>query len=215
MTTRTLTPELLDSLPPEHPDARHSRRDLRIINRVMGNHRWFARVLPPLLRAGETALELGAGAGELASRLAARGAAVDGLDFCPRPPGWPPTRAWHTGDLREFAGYPSYAAVYGNLIFHHLSDAELAALGATLRRTARLILASEPRRSLRSQRLIAMFGRALGANRVTLHDAHVSIAAGFVGDELPRLLGLAAPDWEISCSTNFLGACRMIARRRP
>ena len=28
----------------------------------------------------------------------------------------------------------------------------------------------------------------LGANHVSLHDAHVSIAAGFLGDELPRAL---------------------------
>jgi hypothetical protein len=60
---RTLQPELLDSLPSDHPDARHSRRDLRVINRLMGNHRWFARTLPPLVRAGEHALELGAGNG--------------------------------------------------------------------------------------------------------------------------------------------------------
>ena len=215
MTTRTLTPELLDSLPPLHPDARHSRRDLRWINLAMGNHRWFERVLPPLMRSSERALELGAGAGGLAIRLTTHGIAVDGLDFCPRPPSWPMDRAWHIGDLRSFAHFADYAAVYGNLIFHHFTDADLAALGATLRRSGvRLILASEPTRSTRFQRLIAVAGRALGANRVTLHDAHVSIAAGFLGDELPRLLGLDPAEWDISCSTTFLGACRLIAQRR-
>jgi hypothetical protein len=214
MTTRTLTPELLDSLPPSHPDALHSRRDLRWINWAMGNHRWFARTLPPLLHRGESALELGAGTGELGLRLLARGVAVDGLDYCPRPARWPQARGWHVGDLRHFPHYAGYAAVCGNLILHHCTDAELAELGATLRRSVRLILVSEPTRSPRSQRLIALAGRALGASRVTLHDAHVSIAAGFVGDELPRLLGLDPAEWEISCSTTFLGACRMRARRR-
>ncbi|MCX6951532.1 MAG: class I SAM-dependent methyltransferase, partial [Verrucomicrobia bacterium] len=152
---RTLHPELLDSLPPDHPDALHSRRDLRWINRVMGNHRWFVRTLPPLLRAGERALELGAGTGELGARLTARGAAVDGLDFVPRPAGWPDRAAWHLGDLRAFSGYQGYAAVLANLILHHLTDPELAALGATLGRTARVILACEPRRSAASQRLFA------------------------------------------------------------
>lgn len=216
MTIRTLTPELLDSLPPEHPDAIRSRLDLRWINRAMGNHRWFARVLPPLLRNGERALELGAGTGELAARLAARGIAVDGLDFCPRPPHGkiPGGRAWHTGDLRTFRHYADYNAVYGNLIFHHFSNAELASLGATLRRSVRLILASEPTRSLRSQRLIALAGRTLGASPVTLHDAHVSVAAGFSADELPRLLGFDTTEWEIRCHTTWLGAYRMIASRR-
>ena len=216
MTLRTLTPELLDSLPPEHPDAIRSRRDLRWINHAMGNHRWFARVLPPLLRSGERALELGAGTGELTAQLATRGTAVDGLDFCPQPPHEkvPAGRAWHTGDLRTFRHYADYDAVYGNLIFHHFSDAELASLGGTLRRAVCLILASEPKRSPRSQRLIAVAGRVLGASPVTLHDAHVSIAAGFSGDELPRLLGLDPTEWEIRCHTTWLGAYRMIASRR-
>ena len=214
MIVRTLTPELLDSLPHDDPDAQRSRRDLRWINRAMGNHRWFARTLPPLLRAGERALELGASDGELAARLAARGVVVDGLDFCPRPAIWPAERAWRTDDLREFSGYSDYPAIYGNLILHHLRDAELAALGATLRRTARVILASEPKRSAHSQRLFAVAGRVLGASHVTLHDAHASIAAGFLGDELPQALGLGDGAWDVRTETSAFGAYRMIAVRR-
>lgn len=212
---RLLTPELLDSLPPDHPDARHSRRDLRLINRAMGNHRWFARTLPPLLRPGESALELGAGTGELGRRLAARGAAVDGLDRVPRPTAWPAARAWHVSDLRTFDGYARYGAVLANLILHHLSDDELAALGATLNRTARLVLASEPKRSPRVQRLFALVSPLFRANHVTRHDAHVSIAAGFRADELPRTLGLHPSDWDCRCSPTVLGAYRLVAVRRP
>ncbi len=69
---RILQAELLDSLPHDHPDALHNRRDLRVINRVMGNYRWFARTLPALLRPGEAALEVGAGDGTLGLQLAAR-----------------------------------------------------------------------------------------------------------------------------------------------
>lgn len=214
MIVRTLTPELLDSLPHDDPDAQRSRRDLRWINRAMGNHRWFARTLPPLLRAGECVLELGAGHGELAARLEARGVAVAGLDFCPRPADWPTARSWHASDLRGFTRYGDYPAVYGNLILHHLSDAELALLGATLRRTVRMILASEPTRSARAQRLFAVAGRALGANRVTLHDAHVSIAAGFLDDELPRMMGLGGEAWNVRTETSAFGAYRMVAVRR-
>jgi hypothetical protein len=213
--TRALQPELLDSLHPEHPDAAHNRRDLRYINRLMRNHRWLARTLPPLLRPGETALEIGAGTGELGLRFAARQVPVDGLDLWPRPEGWPADRAWHSADLRLFPGYASYAAIIGNLIFHQFSDEELAALGALLRRDARVILACEPSRRRMSQVYFRMLGPLLGANHVSMHDAHVSIAAGFLGDELPRALGLDSAEWVCRCTTTTLGAYRMIAIRRP
>ncbi len=212
--TRNLTPELLDSPPADDPAALHSRRDLRWINAAMGNHRWFARTLPRLLRQGERALELGAGTGELVAKLNARGVAIDGLDRAPAPLPWPATRAWHQHDLRTFTGFARYDAVIGNLIFHHLDDGELAQFGARLSRAVRVIVASEPTRSPRSQRLIAFAGRALGASHVTLHDAHVSIAAGFRGEELPRHLGLDPAVWSIECSETFLGAYRLIAVRR-
>ena len=212
---RTLTPELLDTLPADHPDALHSRRDLRLINRLMGNHRWLARTLPPLLRPGELALELGAGTGELSARLTARGVTVDGLDFLPRPAAWPAARAWHRADLLAFAGYAPYAAVVANLIFHHFTDAQLAALGTRLRATARVIIANEPARSPRSQKLFATLAPLFRANRVTLHDAHVSIAAGFLAAELPRALGLDSATWHCRVTTSALGAYRLIATRLP
>jgi 2-polyprenyl-3-methyl-5-hydroxy-6-metoxy-1,4-benzoquinol methylase len=211
---RMLQPELLDSLPPDHPDAKHSRRDLRWINRVMGNHRWFGRCLPPLLRPGERVLELGAGTGELSRRLIIGGAAVDGLDFVPPPAHWPAGRDWHKSDLRTFTDYDRYPVVLANFILHHLTDAELATLGARLSRTARLLVINEPTRSPRAQRLFAVISPLFGASHVTRHDAHVSIAAGFCGDELPRALGLDSAVWNWKCTTTFLGAYRMIALRR-
>lgn len=211
---RTLQPELLDSLPPDHPDALHNRRDLRLTNAIVGNHRWFARTLPSLLRPGETALELGAGTGELGLKLAQCGVSVAGLDLWPRPAAWPDRNAWHVDDLRTFDGYDRYALVFGNLIFHQFSDPDLAALGARLRANARVIIACEPARRRISQILFRTLGPLLGANYVSLHDAHVSIAAGFRGDELPRALGLTADEWDIRCGTTALGVYRMLAVRR-
>src|SRR5581483_8821352 len=179
---RILEPELLDSLPPDHPDALHNRRDLRLTNRIAGTHRWFGRVLPPLLLPGDRALELGAGTGELGCALARRGLRVDGLDLWPRPADWPAGARWHRADLRSFDGYGDYAVVMGNLILHQFSEAELAGLGAAVR-GARAIVACEPARTRVSQVLFRVLGPLLGANRVTLHDARVSIAAGFRGDE--------------------------------
>ena len=77
----------------------------------------------------------------------------------------------------------------GNLIFHQFSGPDLAHLGDTLRRSARVIVACEPLRRRISQLLYRSFAPLFGANHVSLHDAHVSIAAGFRGHELPALLG--------------------------
>jgi hypothetical protein len=212
---RQVQPELLDSLPPNHPDALHNRRDLRLTNRLMGNHRWLARTLASLLRDGEQVLEIGAGEGEFARRLAATGVEIDGLDRWPRPAGWPADRAWHQVDLQTFSGYDRYEVILGNLIFHQFSDPELAGLGRRLRQSARVIAACEPERRRLSQVIFARLAPLLGANRVSLHDGHVSISAGFRDDELPRLLGLDPADWTCRCSTTPLGAYRLVALRRP
>lgn len=211
---RTIQPEILDSLPPHHPDAMHNRRDLRLTNRLMGNHRWIERILAARLHRGERVLELGAGEGDLALRLHARSIRVDGLDRWPRPAHWPPDLAWHQADLRRFPAYDHYAAIVGNLIFHQFEDAELHRLGAEFRHSVRLIVAVEPVRHRVFQLAYRWLGALSGANRVSLHDAHVSIGAGFRGDELPRALGLAERDWEIRSSTTPLGAYRLLALRR-
>jgi hypothetical protein len=210
---RTLQPELLDSLPHDHPDALHNRRDLRLINLVMGNHRWLKRALPPLLRPDDKVLEIGAGTGELGVRFARHGVPVDGLDLWPRPSDWPADRTWHREDLRRFEGYARYAAILGNLIFHQFSDAELGQLGEKLRRSARIIVACEPERRRRWQILYRAFAPLARANHVSRHDAHVSIAAGFRAGELPASLGLEPDRWRLQCSASLIGAYRMVAIR--
>jgi hypothetical protein len=212
---RVCEPELLDSLPFDHPDAVRNRRDLRLVNGFMRNLPWFRRTLPPLLRPGEPVLELGAGQGELGQLLIAAGVPLDGLDLWPRPARWPAERAWHRGDLKAFEGYAAYPTVIGNLIFHQFEAPELAQLGATLRRTARVIVACEPLRRRLSQTMMAVIGPLLGANHVTLHDSRVSIAAGFVADELPRALGLDDGQWDVTAAATVPGAYRMVAVRRP
>jgi hypothetical protein len=211
---RTLEPELLDSLPPDHPDALHNRRDLRLTNTILGNHRWLVRTLPALMRGDETALELGAGTGELGLKLIRCGVPAAGLDLWPRPRDWPATSAWHQHDLKTFEGYDAYPVIFGNLIFHQFSDAELRELGQRLRPAARIIVACEPARRKLSQILFRSIGPLLGANHVSLHDAHVSIAAGFRGFELPRALGLTDEEWTVRCTITTLGIYRLVAVRR-
>lgn len=211
---RQLVPELLDALPAADPAAVHSRRDLRRINALMGNTRWFQRILPALVKPGERALELGAGTGDLGRALSRPGLNFDAIDRCPPPPAWAATCSWHEGDALTFNGYSAYPIVIGNLIFHHFSSDELARLGASLNRTARLIVASEPARYRCFQHLFALIAPLIGANQVTRHDAHVSIAAGFRGDELPRALGLDPAVWDCRVSVSIFGAYRLVARRR-
>jgi hypothetical protein len=212
---RTLQPELLDSMDPEDPAAQHNRRDLRLINRLLGSTRWFAHELSGRAVPRDVVLELGAGTGELGCALAARGLPCDGLDLWPRPAGWPAARSWHQSDLRAFDGYGRCEVVFGNLILHQFSDADLAALGRRIAVGPRLLLFSEPARQRRSQILCRIFLPLLGANYVSRHDAHVSIGSGFLGDELPRALGLDPAVWIWRCETTTLGAYRMIAWRRP
>src|SRR5687768_9283462 len=68
---RRMEPEWLDELPADDPRAICSRRDLRLVNRIMGH----AAIIGPVLRnhLGDRAriAELGAGDGTLLARIAA------------------------------------------------------------------------------------------------------------------------------------------------
>lgn len=210
---RTVQAELLDSLPHTAPEARHSRRDLRLINGVMGNRGWFRQVLPGFVRNGERVLEVGAGDGWLARRLWPHLSRCDGLDLSPRPPDWPFADRWHQADVTRFDGWDAYRVVYGNLFFHQFDDLALADLGASIRAHTRVFVACEPLRHRRFQLLFSLLCPMIGANRVTRHDGHTSIAAGFVGDELPRLMGFAAEGWSWNLETTAFGAYRLIVHR--
>ena len=74
---RVVDPEVLDDLAPADPRAVRSRRDLQRVNRVMGSCGILTRTLRDVLgslppHAPLRILELGAGDGSLALRIAAR-----------------------------------------------------------------------------------------------------------------------------------------------
>ncbi|MEM9481863.1 MAG: class I SAM-dependent methyltransferase, partial [Verrucomicrobiota bacterium] len=81
LSERHLTPEKLDELLPEDPRAQRSRLDLRLINWLMGNHRILGRYAAAF--SWKSAVELGAGDGELLRRLASRfpDRHLRGIDF--------------------------------------------------------------------------------------------------------------------------------------
>jgi len=188
---------------------------LRIINRVMGNQRWFRRTLPSLVQPGERILEIGAGTGELQVALAPRLPALDALDLWPAPSDWPPSRRWHQTDLRTFDRWREYPVIIGNLIFHQFDAVMLRTVGAKLAAHARMVVACEPARHRLWQGLYAALCPLIGANYVSRHDGHVSIAAGFVGDELPVLLGLDPVVWRWRTTVTPLGAYHLVAEKRP
>src|SRR6187397_1815646 len=72
---RTVMPELLDELPPADPRAVHSHRDLRRVNKLMGNADIIARVMcAGGVRKGMTSVELGGGDGTFLLEVAKRAA---------------------------------------------------------------------------------------------------------------------------------------------
>ena len=48
----------------------------------------------------------------------------------------------------------------------------------------------------------------------TRHDAPISVRAGFVGMELPSLLGFSSDEWDVEVRNGLFGAYRMAAQRR-
>ncbi|MGC4114531.1 MAG: methyltransferase domain-containing protein [Myxococcales bacterium] len=202
---RRLEPELLDSLDPSAPLAVGSRRDLRRLNTVMGNHRLLAEALRRTVAHASRprVVDLATGDGTLVSRVAQalgplRGGGqlflVDlfelvtagtraGLEAL----GWQVTLdsadalSWLS--TRRDVGFD---AIIANLFLHHLPEPTLTRLLGLVARHARTFAAVEPRRGpwpLSLSRLVGL----LGCNPVTRHDAPASVRGGFTGRELSGL----------------------------
>lgn len=201
-----VTPEILDELPAEDVRALRSRRDLRVINGLMGNERWIESRVGG--QEGEI-VELGAGSGELCRRLWEQGHAVVGMDLQARPPGLEDGIRWKRGNFFEHLAGEEAEVVVGSLILHHFEGEELRRLGEELGGRRELIFA-EPFRS----RISLLEGYALFpvVNAVTRHDMIVSIRAGFRRGELAGLLGLGE-DWVVEERVTVRGALWFHAKR--
>jgi O-methyltransferase domain len=196
---RVLTPEILDFLPPDHPGAIRSRRDLARINGVMGQGAIMAKALTGF-PAPKLLADLGGGDGRfllgLAKRLAKRWPGVRAVILDRQDIVSAQTRAgfaalgWNCETIRGdiFDSLPQLKpdVVLANLFLHHLDDAALTRLLALISEQAKGFVACEPRRSV-----LALLGArlvfVLGANHVTRHDAVASVLAGFRSHELSAL----------------------------
>ena len=202
---RQLQPELLDELPAHDPAAQHSRRDLRRINRCMGNARLVAASLSRNLRLAppRRIVDLGAGDGAFLLQLVIqlptlspgtelilvdRANAADERVLAElRVRGFRPqvelADAWDW--LRTRPAQPG-TWVVANLFLHHFAEETLRFAFMSLSEKAAVCCACEPRRAagpLLASRLLGL----IGANAVTRHDAVVSVRAGFAGQELSGL----------------------------
>ena len=216
MLMRNPQPEILDHLPPDHSDAVASRRDLRLINTLMGNDRWLHARLTRHLKPGMKIVELGAGDGSFARRVFRQiprdfPMRFTGVDLAPCPEDWPedPRFQWRQEDLFHSDALTAADGLVACLLLHHFDNSALAALGARLG-NARFLLAREPARRRLWMRLLLYPFRL---NRVTKHDMKISIEAGFLGSELADALGLRAPEWDTSHRETPLNAHQLEATR--
>lgn len=219
---RRVDPEWLDQLPPDAPEAIGSRRDLRRINRLMGHARVLRGLLAGCLPVGSgvpwEVAELGSGDGDFTARL--------WQWLPPPPPGsrlWLvdrqespartavavlAARGWQVcpvaADAMAWLGASTGGStlprsrldlVYMNLFAHHFDRMELRELLALAAARTHAFAAAEPRRSSTAL-LGAWLLRFLGCNRVTRHDALVSVWAGFCARELSEAWP-ANPGWKL------------------
>jgi len=216
---RRIEAEYLDTLPEDDPAARHSRRDLRFINRLMFSASQIEKCLAPIKPPSPVRiLEIGAGDGSMMLRLAQRLSRrwpqatvtlLDRQDIVSAETvagfsrlGWRVEK--RTGDVFDClspSAARSYDIVIANLFLHHFRDDELSALFATIAPSTSVMIACEPRRStlcLAASRMLW----AIGCNWVSRHDAQVSVKAGFAGNELSRLWP-GVPGWKIEESAGW------------
>jgi hypothetical protein len=202
---RIVLPELLDALPPRDQSALRSRRDLRRINAWMRHPRIMTRLLQTYLldQDARHLVELGAGDGHfllsVARRLqgqwpGAQATLVDRLDALE-----PQTRdqfqrlGWRVRAeiaeasewLRQSPPNPT-GTIVSNLFLHQFQTEQLAELLRLTARSARVVIALEPRRSW-LPRLCGRLLWVIGCGPVTCHDGPISIRAGFDGSELSSL----------------------------
>lgn len=179
----------------------------------MGNEHWICREIRRFEKeALRGIVEIGAGNGKLCQALARQfpEAPVSAFDLAPSPQFADSRIKWHQGDLFEAEPPWEGGVLVANLFIHHFEGAALKALGQWMM-NFEVILLNEPDRC----RLPHFLGGIMHPfmNRVTRHDMHVSIRAGFQAGELESLLGLDDDRWHVRETSTWRGARRVLAWR--
>lgn len=202
--TRTIEPELLDSITAADPRAVRARGDLQRVNALMGHALIFRRILRDAILPGRVPaniVELGAGDGTLMLRLARRLASrwpQATLHLVDRNPaidertlegftalGWR-AEVVEADAMAWIRTMPGSDLTVANLFLHHFHDSQLIELFRHISGKTAIFAACEPRRS--SVGLIGghLLGLA-GCGPIARYDAVVSVRAGFTGTELSAL----------------------------
>ena len=226
---RIVEREWLDELPADDPRAERSRRDIQRINRFTGHDRIVARALKNAFRKNppRTIADLGAGNGHLLLNVARRvrwrnvnAILVDRVNgFAPDIRGQFHELKWQVNfeisDVREWLQKldgRKIDAVVANHFFHQIKNPELAGMFSMLSKSAKALVAAEPRRGPWPV-LCSKFVWLLGSAPVTSNDAPISVRAGFRGRELSALW----PDkknWELTEQWAGWFSHLFIARRK-
>ena len=101
--------------------------------------------------------------------------------------------------------------VVANLFLHHFEGEALLALGRWLENAA-VVIFNEPDRGWLPHVLGGLLWPWI--NRVTRHDMHVSISAGFTRGEIVRLLALDSQVWHFEETSTWLGGRRVTGWRK-
>lgn len=215
MKHRVVQPEILDSLPHDHPAAIANRRDLRRLNFIMGTSSWIGATLKRWHLPGDHIFEAGAGDGELGRILrrrlpVLRHGLYTGLDLShTRPADWPAQWDWRRSDLldHEFASKPQILIV--NFLLHQFSDVDLVRLGRAIADIPVWIFCEPSRSRLALAGLAAL--RPFGLHEVSWHDGQVSVRAGFRGRELADLLGADSARRQTQVAVDPRGSYRLVS----
>ena len=199
---RVVQPEILDELPANDARAVQSRRDLQKVNTFMGHAGMVTRAMRRAPAPPRLLVELGAGDGTFLLKVARRithRTRVRAVLVDRRPSLSEATRegfaaiGWDVdtcaSDVFEWLCRPHAEmadVTLANLFLHHFRDAELTTLLTLAAQQTRRFIACEPRRS-RMGLAGASLLRLIGCNDVTIHDARISVRAGFLNRELTKL----------------------------
>ena len=171
-------------------EALRSLRDLRFVNRWLGNAPSVLAAVRPHLPPGGRLLDVGCASGDLPvyllerlpGPLVATGLDIKALHFRLAPPAL--RRVVADARALPFAER-SFDVVTASLFLHHFDAADLPVVLAGLFRLARrALVVNDLERSLVPYLFGRAFFRLLFRSRVSVEDGLVSIRRGFLADEL-------------------------------
>jgi hypothetical protein len=220
---RVVEPELLDELPAQAPEAQRSRSDLVRVNALMGHARLIRRHLQQA--KAPRVVDIGAGDGTLLASALKGASGIQEVVLVDRQT----IVSDHTVTaLRSHAGKVTVVeanvfewlrasadhdgtAIVANLFLHHFQRTELTELLKLAARSCIVFIACEPRRGAWPGFAASLLG-FIGCNRVTRHDARISVRAGFRDRELSTIW--PEPDlWQIEERGAGLFSHLFVARR--